>query len=141
MVAYGYARAYRRNAVLTATPGQLVLMLYDGALGAMAQAREAFGRPATDYSRFETINRNLIKAQRILSELRGNLDMEAGGEVAKTLQGLYSYHLRRLFEANVQKDVAAVEEVERLVRELRDAWEQMLCKSAATLHEGTQVMA
>jgi flagellar protein FliS len=141
MVAHGYARAYRRNAVLTATPGQLVLMLFDGALTAMAQAREAFKRPESDYGRLEVINRNLIKAQRILSELRGNLDMEAGGDFANTMHGLYSYHIRRLFEANVHKDEAPVAEVERLVRDVRDAWEQMLMKSEAALREGGQVLA
>jgi flagellar protein FliS len=141
MAAHGYARAYRQNVVLTASPGQLVLLLFDGALTALARARAGFQRPATDYSRIETISVNLVKAQRILTELRGTLDMEAGGDFAKTMRDLYTYHLKRLFEANIRKDEAPVKEVEALLREVRDAWEQMLAKSEASLREGTQVLA
>src|SRR6185436_6959061 len=122
MVANAYARTYRANAVLTASPGQLVLMLYDGALKALALAREAFGRPEEDMRRFEVINQQLLKAQAILTELQGGLNMEAGGEFARTMSRLYDYHNRRLTEANMRKQEAPVIEVERLVRELRDAW-------------------
>ena len=51
MLSQGYARTYRSNAVLTASPGQLVLMLYDGALKALAMARDALGRPESDRKR------------------------------------------------------------------------------------------
>jgi flagellar protein FliS len=59
MVAQGYAQAYRATAVLTASPGQLVLMLFDGALKSLAIAQDAFSKPVTDRSRFETINKHL----------------------------------------------------------------------------------
>jgi flagellar protein FliS len=126
MVANGYARTYRANAVLTASPGQLVLMLYDGALKAMALTREAFTLPEEDLSRIQIINTQLLKAQSILSELQSGLNMDAGGEFARTMYRLYDYHNRRLAEANIRKQVEPVVEVERLVRELRDAWAQML---------------
>src|SRR5688572_9325615 len=126
MVASGYARTYRANSILTASPGQLVLMLYDGALKAMAIALEAFNAPADDPKRIEAINTQLMKAQAILSELQTGLNLEAGGEFAKTMHRLYDYHNRRLLEANIRKQVEPVIEVERLVRELRDAWAQML---------------
>lgn len=126
MVASGYARTYRANAILTASPGQLVLMLYDGALKAMAIAHEAFNAPESDLKRIETINSQLLKAQAILTELQNGLNLEAGGEFAKTMHRLYDYHNRRLLEANVRKQVEPLIEVERLVRELRDAWAQML---------------
>lgn len=128
MVAKGYVQTYRANAVLTASPGQLVLMLYDGALTAMEISREAFKRPEEDPRRIEVINHQLQKAQNILTELQNGLNMEAGGEFAKTLYRLYDYHNRRLFEANLKKDVALVVEVEQLVRSLRDAWAEMLSK-------------
>ncbi len=128
MVANGYARTYRANAVLTASPGQLVLMLYDGALKALALAREALGRPAEDVRRIEVVNQQLQKAQAILAELQGGLNMEAGGEFARTMSRLYDYHNRRLIEANIRKQVEPIIEVERLVRELRDAWAEMLNK-------------
>jgi flagellar secretion chaperone FliS len=126
MVATGYARTYRANAVLTASPGQLVLMLYDGALKAMALARQGFENPPDDPRRIEVINHQLLKAQAILTELQNGLNMEVGGEFAQTMHRLYDYHNRRLLEANLRKQVEPVIEVERLVRELRDAWAQML---------------
>ncbi len=126
MVTNGYARTYRANSVLTASPGQLVLMLYDGALKSLALAREAFAQPAEDFRRIQLINTHLLKAQAILAELQSGLNFEAGGEFASTMHRLYDYHIRRLTEANLRKQEAPVAEVERLVRELRDAWAQML---------------
>jgi flagellar secretion chaperone FliS len=126
MVASGYARTYRVNSVLTASPGQLVLMLYDGALKALSIARAAFAEPPEEPRRIETINAQLLKAQAILDELQSGLNMEAGGEFAQTMNRLYDYYNRRLMEANLRKRIEPVVEVERLVRELRDAWAEML---------------
>ncbi len=141
MVTHGYAQTYRANAVLTASPGQLVLMLYDGALKSLAIARDAFTRPVEDPRRIEVINTHLLKAQTILAELQGGLNMEAGGEFARTLDRLYDYHNRRLLEANLRKQVEPVIEVERLVRELRDAWAEMLCKHDVPAAESVRVVA
>ncbi|MFI5336189.1 MAG: flagellar export chaperone FliS [Opitutales bacterium] len=126
MVAQDCARAYRSNSVMTASPGQLVLMMYDGALKALGQAREAFNRPPDDFRRIEIINGHLIKAQHIIYELQDTLNLEAGGEFAATLQRLYDYYNRRLNEANLRKQVEPVLEVERLLGELRGAWAEML---------------
>ena len=128
MLANGYARTYRVNAVLTASPGQLVLMLYDGALKALAIAQVAFERPEEDFRRYETINEQILKAQAIINELQSGLNFELGGEFARTMHRLYDYHYRRLLEANLRKQVAPVIEVERLIRDLRDAWAEMLTK-------------
>jgi flagellar protein FliS len=131
MLAQGYARTYRANAVLTASPGQLVLMLYDGTLKALALAQQAFSESASEPRRIENINRHLLKAQAIINELQSGLNLEVGGEFARTMNRLYDYHNRRLFEANLKKDVGPVIEVERLLRELRDAWAEMLSQQAA----------
>jgi len=141
MVASAYAQTYRANAVLTASPGQLVLMLYDGVLKNLAITRDAFARPATDPRRIETINHQLLKAQMIIAELQGGLNLEAGGEFAATLHRLYDYHNRRLLEANLRKEVEPVIEVERLVRDLRDAWAEMLCKQDVAPTESVRVVA
>jgi flagellar protein FliS len=135
MLAQGYARTYRANAILTASPGQLVLMLYDGALKALALSREAFARPEHDIRRIAVINEQLMKAQAILGELQSGLDMDAGGEFARTMSSLYDYHNRRLLEANLRKREEPVIEVERLVRELRDAWAEMLAKGGEASEE------
>src|ERR1043166_9541954 len=103
MLAQNYARTYRANAILTASPGQLVLMLYDGALKALAIGLDAFNQPEEETRRIEAINAQLLKAQAIVRELQSGLNFEAGGEFAQTMNRLYEYHHRRLFEANVRK--------------------------------------
>jgi flagellar protein FliS len=126
MVANGYARTYQTQAVLTASPGLLVLMLYDGALRFLAKAHVALEADKDDWHRFEVINRNIQKAQNIIAELKGTLNHDAGGEVAANLDRLYEYYIRRLHEANFKKDVNPVIEVEGLLGELRDGWSEML---------------
>jgi len=81
MVSHGYARAYHAQSVLTASPGQLVLMMFDGALRFLALAKEGFNQPEENVRRFETINLNLQRAQNIIAELQGSLNYEAGGEI------------------------------------------------------------
>jgi len=124
--AHPYARAYQTQSILTASPGQLVLLMYDGALRFMAQARAGFATPEEDFSRIQKINTALLRAQAVIAELRANLDMKAGGDLAANLDRLYDYYLRRLQEANIRKDEAPVIEVERLVRTLREGWAEML---------------
>jgi flagellar protein FliS len=128
MALTGYARAYQTQSVLTASPGQLVLMLYDGALKFISFAKEACKMPEDEPRRFELINTNIQKAQNIIVELQSNLNRDAGGELAQTLDRLYDYYERRLFEANIKKQVEPLEEVERFIKELRDAWAEMLRK-------------
>ena len=126
MYAQDYARAYRANSILTASPGQLVLMLFDGALKALAIARTACDDPAQDPRRFEVINAQLVKAQKIIAELQVTLNLEAGGDFARTMYQLYDYYDRRLIEANMKKQSAPIAEVERLLGEVRTAWAEML---------------
>lgn len=121
-----YARIYRESSILTASPGQLVLLMYDGALRSMALARVALERPKSDFRRIEVINKELLKAQAILSELRRNLNHQVEGDFAKTMDGLYTYYVRRLMEANIRKDKEPVLEVEQLLTVVRDAWAEML---------------
>ena len=126
MYAKDFARTYRSNSILTASPGQLVLMLFDGALKALAVARTACDDPAGDPRRFEVIHTQLTKAQKIIAELQGTLNLEAGGEFARTMYRLYDYYDRRLTEANMKKQSAPIAEVERLLGEVRNAWSEML---------------
>ena len=126
MYAQDYARAYRANSILTASPGQLVLMLFDGALNALAIARTACDDPKGDPRRFEIINGQLVKAQKIIAELQGTLNLKEGGDFARTMYRLYDYYDRRLVEANLKKQSAPIAEVERLLGEVRTAWSEML---------------
>ncbi len=127
MVASDCARAYRTNSVVTASPGQLVLMLFDGVLRSLAIARDAFNLPPEDMRRIAVINTQLIKAQNIISELQGTLNLEAGdGKFAHEMYRLYDYYTRRLVEANLRKQVEPVIEIERLIGDVRTAWAEML---------------
>ena len=126
LAARGYARTYQAQSVLSASAGQLILMLYDGALRFLGHARDALEMPETTPKRIEIVNTNILKAQNIIVELQGSLNLEAGGDHAKNLDRLYDYYLRRLLEANLKKQADPLLEVERLVRTLRDGWAEML---------------
>jgi len=139
-LAYGYARAYQAQSVLTASPGTLILMLYDGALRFMGHARDLLEGPANAPQRIERINNYLLKSQAIIRELRTCLNFEAGDH-AHHLDRLYDYYLRRLMEANIKKDVVPVIEIEGLVRQLRDGWAEMLRNEEAARPQGTRVVA
>ncbi len=104
----------------TATPLDLVLMLYQGVLRFTAQAIEAVVRhdPAEAH-------RSLVRAQDIVSELAASLNHEEGGATADSLLALYDYSYRRLVDANVRKEPAPAEEVAKLFRELLPAWQEV----------------
>lgn len=126
MYAQDYARTYRANSILTASPGQLVLLLFDAALNSLAIARKACDEAPADPRKLEQVHTQLVKAQKIIAELQGTLNLEAGGEFARTMHRLYDYYDRRLVEANLRKQSAPIAEVERLLGEVRNAWSEML---------------
>lgn len=120
-----YAASYKAVSVETSSPGQLVLMLYDGALRFLGAARQGFAS-GSDRERNETVNNGCIRAQNILAELQACLDMKVEGDFAKTMYSLYDYMLTRLQEANLQKTEEPIVEVEGLLTQIRDAWAEML---------------
>jgi flagellar protein FliS len=118
-------QSYRRVALETAPPGQLVLMLFDGIIRFLEQARQGFAHEdPLEFNR--TIHNNITRAQAILQELNTSLNLEAGGEFAATMRGLYNYMDRRLQESNVNKTPEGIREVISRVTVLRDAWHEML---------------
>lgn len=110
--------AYRRTQVETASPEQLVVMLYDGAVRFADQAVAALRS-----GRGEAAHNALQRAQAIIEELAGALDLDVA-PFAGRLQNLYQYMLRRLAQANLKKDAAAAGEVAEMLRSLRDAWRE-----------------
>ena len=107
---------YVKNAVETATPLMLIIMLYDEAVKMCQLAAQDMG------SDNESVHNKLIKAQKIITELTVSLNMDAGGEVAENLKSIYVYAHMRLVEANIEKNKAKVEEVLKIMKELREAW-------------------
>lgn len=123
---------YRSQATTTASPAQLVLMLYDGALSRIARAEAALeGEP--DHGQ---AHESLTRAQAIVDELALSLDHERGGQIAGNLASLYRYCSEQLIEANVTKDAASLPGVTSVLTELRDAWEQGCVHAPAAVSVG-----
>jgi len=118
-------QSYRQAATKTATPGQLVLMLFDGALRFLDRALIGFDLDDPLESNL-AINNNILKAQDIIRELNASLNMELGGEFSATMRRLYNYYDSRLSKSNLQKDPTGVQLVIRLLTEIRNAWSEML---------------
>ena len=122
------ATAYVNDSIGTAGPAQLVLALYDGALGAIERARILLeAAPASPPASVETVHTQLLKAQRIVAELNVTLDHDRGGDIAANLAGLYDFCLRYLVEANLTKDPAKLPPVTDVLRGLRQAWAEACC--------------
>jgi flagellar secretion chaperone FliS len=123
-------QSYRQVATQTAAPGQLVLMLFDGAI--LFLERSLVGFSLDDPLEHNlTVNNNILRAQAIVNELNLSLDMPRGGEFSRNMRGLYDYMDRRLTESNRQKDPGGIKEVIGRLTVLRDAWAQMLQNEAS----------
>ena len=112
-------QAYRDSAILTAPPERLVVMLYDGANRFLLQ-----GAAAMREGDLTLMNDRLRRAEAIINELRATLDMSQG-EVASNLESIYSFCQRLLLEARLKRDPEKIEQTAKLLRELRDAWDQV----------------
>lgn len=112
--------AYLQQSVLSASPGQLVVMLYDGACRFLAQAAYAMREDDRDRA-----HQRLRRGEAIIDELLCTLNLEAGGEIAEQLQGIYVFCKRQLAEARVEDDADKVQWVCDQLADLREAWAQI----------------
>jgi len=120
-------KSYRQVATQTAPPGQLVLMLFDGALKSLDCA--LLGFDCADLAeKNSAIHKNLQRALEIVRELNHSLDMEAGGQLADTLRNLYHYFEQRITASNFKKSSDGIKEIIPMLKQLRDAWSAMLVK-------------
>lgn len=111
---------YKQTQITTANQGKLIVMLYDGAIKFLNIAVDNMS-PKT----YDVVNNNIIKAQDIITELLLSLNMDEGGEISQNLFNLYMYFKRQLLEANIKKDPEIINHVLKLLKELRDAWDQI----------------
>jgi flagellar protein FliS len=116
--ANAYARVGVETGVMGASPHRLIVMLYQGARQAIAQARMHL-QQANVPGRGEAIGKAI---QIVESGLQQSLNLEAGGEIAERLNALYSYMSRRLLEANIKQSEAMLVEVDGLLATLEEAW-------------------
>lgn len=119
----GYA-AYANSKIMTATPAELTLMLYDGAIKfcniAIAGIEE---------KNIEKAHNNIIKVENIISEFQATLDHRYS--TAEDFDNVYTYLKQRLLEANIKKDKEILEEVLKHLRTMRDTWKEVMKLAAA----------
>jgi flagellar protein FliS len=108
--------AYRASAVLTASPGQLVVMLYDGARRFLNQAAVAMGD-----GDIAGAHNKLTRAEEIVRHLRNTLDMDQG-EIAARLQSIYTFSLSHLRQARLDQDPSKILEIDDILGKLRESW-------------------
>jgi len=116
--------AYTKVDVETASQGKLIVMLFNGAIKRAEEAKRQMEKGKT-----ESIHKNLIRAQEIIAELRGALNMNAG-EIAQNLDRLYEYFQHLLVSANIRKDIRPVEECITMMTAMRDTWQEVFEKLA-----------
>ena len=119
--ASAYKRVGAQTSIEGASPHQVICLLFEALLRSLNSARGAMAR-----GDIETKGEAIGKAVRILEEgLKSGLDMEAGGELAVNLNGVYNYSILRLTTANLKNDVSLVEEVTQLIVPVFDAWKSI----------------
>jgi flagellar protein FliS len=110
-------RKYQTTQISTASTGDLVVLLYDGAVQSLLLAEDAI-----EARRWAESTSELIRAQKIIMELNNGVDLERGGDLATKLRGLYLYMYRTLVQASIEKDSARVRQVRCMLDQLRASW-------------------
>lgn len=111
--------AYTRVDVETASQGKLIVMLFNGAIKRAEEAKRQLAR-----GNRQEVHNNLIRAQDIVAELRGALNMKAG-EIARNLDRIYEYFQHLLITANVRKEAEPIDQVIDLMTSMRDTWAEL----------------
>jgi flagellar secretion chaperone FliS len=114
------AHRYQEIEINTATPVELVVLLYDAAMASLQKAQEHIAT-----GEIEKRTRCLNKATSIITELQANLNFASGGSIAPSLDRLYLYMKNRIFQANLQQNAAPVKEIVKLLNNLREAWAEI----------------
>lgn len=124
------ATEYLKAKILTATPEQLQLMLFDGAISFAERGKKALGE-----NNFEQSYNMLVRSQKILLELNCSLKHEVDPDLCRNLSALYTFCYRKLVDANMQHDAKIVDEAINILRYQRETWVmlmQQLGKAKAT---------
>ncbi len=111
---------YQRVQIETASPTHLIILLYDGAIKFCCRAIEGMQKKDLQLQ-----HNNLVKVQKIVAELMGSLDKEAGGAIADNLFRLYAHMLQELVSANLYDKIEQVENVKQMLEDLRETWQQI----------------
>lgn len=121
-MAQNAASIYQGTKINTASPAELTLMLYEGAIKFCNKA--LYSLELDDIAK---VNENLLKAQRIITELRSTLDFKY--PIAREFETVYDYIYRRLVDANIKKNTEILEEALDYIRQMRDTWKEVMIKN------------
>jgi flagellar protein FliS len=116
---YNALNQYKQNAVLTATPEELTLMLYDGGIKFMN-----IGKYSIENKDLEKAHSSLVRAQDIIIELSASLNMDY--PISNDLRSLYDFVLDKLIAANINKDTKPVDEALEVMTDMRDTWKDVM---------------
>ena len=122
-------RSYQTNDISTSSQGQLILMMYEGAIQSIQQAMDCMSRKDVSGQ-----SRHILKTQDIINELSLALDLKQGGEVAQTLERLYQFSLQQLIQANITSDPVHLESVLKVLSPLQEAWTRIAQSSGEDSH-------
>ena len=125
---YATASAYRETEVLSAPPGRLVVITFDGVLASLTRARVGIAM-----SNHEVLQSAIDKARGLLCQLLVSLDRDRGGDIAKRLFALYLFVLGELLEISMHPELDRLDRNISLVRELREAFDQIVSQPKAQL--------
>ena len=109
--------SYKKMQIETSDPATLILMLYDRAIVLLDKAKNEIIE-----KQYEKKGYSLTKANEIITELAGSLDMEKGGEIATSLSRLYNFVMREIIDADMNLNTNAIDNARRIVSELRESW-------------------
>lgn len=120
-VANPYLKEYKKNQIETATPEEILILLYDGAIQFLNKAKIAI-----EEKDGAACQKNLFSCEKILIEFMNTLDMERGGDLALNLLALYKYMYDILIKVNLSKDISKIDEVLKHLRGLRETWQKAI---------------
>jgi flagellar secretion chaperone FliS len=126
-MARNIAQSYRSAQINTASPGQRVVLMYEGLVRELKKSKEALAGSKTA-KEIENAHNALSLSQKIILELRLALDLENGGEIAENLKDLYDFWTAQLSNANTEKNPDLVTPVISMAEELRDTWKEATAK-------------
>lgn len=112
-----YLQQYKKNQIETATPEEILILLYDAAINYLNKSKIALNNNDEELFRYNTQN-----CKNIILEFMNSLDMEMGGEIAQTLYSLYRYYHKILVKAEVSQNTAGIDEVLKHLTSLRETW-------------------
>ncbi len=118
---------YLEQMVMTASPAKLIELLIEKAISVLEESKVFI-----DEKDYVKANEKIVRAQDIIMELNLALDLEKGGDIAKSLRGLYNYMYRTLVEANIKKDKNMIDDVKTLLSDLLSTWREAMKLAGST---------